>query len=166
MIYNGLLHKYGHLLDLPTHTTASAVSLLEGNTPLIPADNLCRQLGGGFELFIKYEGLNPTGSFKDRGMTAAVSEALGRGAGTVICASTGNTAASAAAYAARAGLKCIVLIPQGKVAAGKLAGAIAYAAVINPQHNKTITGKCISQYSKRLMAEYRFIAVLLPGACN
>ena len=105
--YAGLIHKYGHLLDLPPHTRT--VSLLEGNTPLIRADNLSRRLGGGFELFIKYEGLNPTGSFKDRGMTAAVSEALGRGAATVICASTGNTAASAAAYAARAGLKSVVL---------------------------------------------------------
>lgn len=136
MIYQGLLHKYGYLLDLPSHTRT--VSLLEGNTPLIKADNLSRQFGGApsassgqrFELFIKYEGLNPTGSFKDRGMTAAVSEALGRGATTVICASTGNTAASAAAYAARAGLKSIVLIPQGKVAAGKLAGAIAYGAQV------------------------------------
>jgi len=128
MTYQGLLHKYGLLLDLPPHTRI--VSLLEGDTPLIKADNLSRQLGGGFELFIKYEGLNPTGSFKDRGMTAAVSEALGRSATTVICASTGNTAASAAAYAARAGMKSIVLIPQGKVAAGKLAGAIAYGAQV------------------------------------
>ncbi len=126
MRYQGLLHKYGTLLDLPSHT--QRVSLLEGNTPLITAQGLARALGGDFELFIKYEGLNPTGSFKDRGMTAAVGEALGRGATTVICASTGNTAASAAAYAARAGLKSIVLIPQGKVAAGKLAGAIAYGA--------------------------------------
>jgi len=127
MTYQGLLRKYGHLLDLPPHTRT--VSLLEGATPLIKADNSSRQLGD-FELFIKYEGLNPTGSFKDRGMTAAVSEALGRGATTVICASTGNTAASAAAYAARAGMKSIVLIPQGKVAAGKLAGAIAYGAQV------------------------------------
>jgi threonine synthase len=87
-------------------------------------------MGGGFELFIKYEGLNPTGSFKDRGMTAAISEAQGRGAMAVICASTGNTAASAAAYAARAGMKAVVLIPQGKVAAGKLAGAVAYGAQV------------------------------------
>lgn len=130
MTYHGLLHKYGHLLDLPAHTTANAISLQEGNTPLIKADRLASQLGGGFELFIKYEGLNPTGSFKDRGMTAAVSEARGRNATTVICASTGNTAASAAAYAARAGMKSIVLIPQGKVAAGKLAGAIAYGAQV------------------------------------
>ena len=128
MTYQGLIHTYGHLLDLPIHSRT--VSLLEGRTPLIKADNLSRQLGGGFELFIKYEGLNPTGSFKDRGMTAAVSEALGRGVTTVICASTGNTAASAAAYAARAGMKSIVLIPQGKVAAGKLAGAIAYGAQV------------------------------------
>jgi threonine synthase len=97
---------------------------------LIKADNLSRQLGGGFDLYIKYEGLNPTGSFKDRGMTAAISEAFGRGAKTVICASTGNTAASAAAYAARAGMKSVVLIPQGKVALGKLAGAIAYGAQV------------------------------------
>lgn len=128
MLYRGLLDKYGRLLDLPKHTRP--VTLLEGNTPLIPVENLMRQLGGGFELYVKYEGLNPTGSFKDRGMTAAISEAAGRGVTTVICASTGNTAASAAAYASRAGMKSIVLIPQGKVAAGKLAGAIAYGAQV------------------------------------
>ena len=124
--YQGVLHRYQLLLDLPPHTRT--VSLLEGNTPLIPALNLAEEMCGGFELLIKYEGLNPTGSFKDRGMTAAVSEAVGRGVKTVICASTGNTAASAAAYAARAGLRAVVLIPQGKVAAGKLAGALAYGA--------------------------------------
>jgi len=128
MTYQGVLSKYGHLLNLPPHSRT--VTLLEGNTPLIRTDNLSNQLGGGFELFIKYEGLNPTGSFKDRGMTAAVSEAYGRNATAVICASTGNTAASAAAYAARAGMKSIVLIPQGKVAAGKLAGAVAYGAQV------------------------------------
>jgi threonine synthase len=116
------------LLDLPGHTLP--VTLLEGDTPLIPVPRLASELGGGFELYVKFEGLNPTGSFKDRGMTAAISEALGRGAQAVICASTGNTAASAAAYAARAGLHAIVLIPQGKVAAGKLAGAIAYGAQV------------------------------------
>ena len=104
--------------------------MLEGDTRLIPAARLAKQLGGTFELWIKFEGLNPTGSFKDRGMTAAISEAFGRGANAVICASTGNTAASAAAYAARAGIKAIVLIPEGKVAAGKLAGAIAYGAQV------------------------------------
>jgi threonine synthase len=91
---------------------------------------LAEALGGGFELYAKYEGVNPTGSFKDRGMTIAIGEAAGRGAATVICASTGNTAASAAAYAARAGLRCIVIIPEGKVAAGKLAGAVAYGAQV------------------------------------
>lgn len=126
MAYQGILHRYGHLMELPAHT--ARVSLLEGNTPLVPLPRLSAEWG--CDLRVKYEGLNPTGSFKDRGMTAAISEALGRGAKTVICASTGNTAASAAAYAARAGLRAIVLIPQGKVAAGKLAGAIAYGAEV------------------------------------
>ena len=128
MAHSGVLEKYGRLMDLPSHT--ARVTLLEGDTPLIPTPGLAAELGGGFELYVKYEGLNPTGSFKDRGMTAAVSEAAGRGARAVICASTGNTAASAAAYAARAGLRAIVLIPQGKVAAGKLAGAVAYGAQV------------------------------------
>ncbi|HEY5574314.1 MAG TPA: threonine synthase [Anaerolineales bacterium] len=122
----GILQRYSHLLNLPAHT--QPVTLLEGGTPLIPLPRLTADLGGGFELLAKYEGLNPSGSFKDRGMTAAISEAVGRGARAVICASTGNTAASAAAYAARAGLRAIVLIPAGKVAAGKLAGALAYGA--------------------------------------
>lgn len=128
MLSGGVLARYGHLLDLPPHT--QPVTLLEGGTPLIPVPRLARELAEGMDLWIKYEGLNPTGSFKDRGMTAAISEAAGRGAQTVICASTGNTAASAAAYAARAGMKCIVLIPEGKVALGKLAGAIAYGATV------------------------------------
>jgi threonine synthase len=128
MTYQGVLHRYRSLLDIPEHT--GTISLLEGDTPLIPLPRLARSLGGGFELYAKYEGLNPTGSFKDRGMTVAISEAVGRHARAVICASTGNTAASAAAYAARAGLRCIVLIPQGKVAAGKLAGAVAYGAQV------------------------------------
>jgi threonine synthase len=91
---------------------------------------LAADLGGGFDLYVKFEGLNPTGSFKDRGMTAAISEAAGRDVRTVICASTGNTAASAAAYAGRAGMRAIVLIPEGKVAAGKLAGAVAHGAQV------------------------------------
>lgn len=126
MTYQGLIHRYRPHLDLPAHT--QIISLNEGNTPLIPMPRLGQELG--CELFVKFEGLNPTGSFKDRGMTAAISEAVGRGAKTVICASTGNTAASAAAYAARAGLRSIVLIPEGKVAVGKLAGAIAYGAEV------------------------------------
>ena len=126
MTYQGVLHRYNSLLDLPEHT--SPVTMLEGNTPLIPVPRLAEKLGVDFELFVKFEGLNPTGSFKDRGMTAAISEAQGRGAKTVICASTGNTAASAAAYAARVGMKAVVLIPQGKVAAGKLAGQTIFKA--------------------------------------
>jgi threonine synthase len=126
--YQGVLDRYRSLLDLPAYTLP--ITLLEGNTPLIPANRLAEQLGGGFELLVKIEGMNPTGSFKDRGMTAAVSEAAGRGVKTVICASTGNTAASAAAYAARAGMRAVVLIPQGHVAAGKLAGALAYGAQV------------------------------------
>jgi threonine synthase len=128
MAYAGVLHRYRPLLDIPDHT--ASVSLLEGDTPLIPLPRLAAELGGGFDLYAKYEGLNPTGSFKDRGMTIAVGEAAGRGVKTAICASTGNTAASAAAYSARVGLRCIVLIPQGKVAAGKLAGAVAYGAQV------------------------------------
>jgi threonine synthase len=124
--YQGVLSQYGNLLKIPSYTVP--ITLLEGNTPLIPMPRLAKELGGGFELLVKYEGINPTGSFKDRGMTVAISEAFGRGATAVICASTGNTAASAAAYASRAGMRSIVLIPQGKVAAGKLAGAIAYGA--------------------------------------
>ena len=126
--YAGLLERYRQYLDIPSHT--KTVTLLEGNTPLIPVPHLVDTLGGGFELYVKFEGLNPTGSFKDRGMTVAISEAYGRGAKSVICASTGNTAASAAAYAARCGLRSIVIIPAGKVAAGKLAGAIAYGAEV------------------------------------
>lgn len=124
----GVLARYGSLLDIPAHTTP--ISLQEGSTPLIPVPRLAEVLGGGFELLVKFEGMNPTGSFKDRGMTVAISEAAGRGAKAVICASTGNTAASAAAYAARAGLRAIVIIPEGKVAAGKLAGAVAYGAEV------------------------------------
>ena len=124
----GVIQRYRQYLDLPDHS--DTISLLEGDTPLIPLPRLAKELGGGFELYAKFEGLNPTGSFKDRGMTVAISEAASRGVKTVICASTGNTAASAAAYAARAGQRCIVLIPQGKVAAGKLAGAVAYGAQV------------------------------------
>ena len=108
------------------------VTLLEGDTPLLPAPRLADHVAPGSRLFLKYEGLNPTGSFKDRGMTAAVTDALARGAKSIVCASTGNTAASAAAYAARAGIRCAVVLPEGKVAHGKLAGAIAYGADVIP----------------------------------
>ena len=104
------------------------VTLLEGGTPLVPAETLSDRLG--VQVFLKVEGANPTGSFKDRGMTVAVTHALAAGAKAVICASTGNTSASAAAYAARAGITSAVLVPQGKIAAGKLAQAVAYGARI------------------------------------
>ncbi len=110
--------------------SAIPVTLLEGNTPLIPAPRLAAEIAPNFTLYLKYEGLNPTGSFKDRGMTAAITQAAFEGAQVTICASTGNTAASAAAYSARAGLRCFVLVPAGKVAAGKIAGALAYGAEV------------------------------------
>lgn len=122
----GVIDRYRPLLNIPEHT--QNVTLLEGSTPLIPVPRIADELGKNCRVWVKFEGLNPTGSFKDRGMTVAISEAVGRGAKAVICASTGNTAASAAAYAARSGLRAIVLIPKGKVAAGKLAGAVAYGA--------------------------------------
>ena len=124
--YPGVIEKYRSYLAIPEGMPA--VTLLEGNTPLIPVPSISKYLGDDFELWVKFEGLNPTGSFKDRGMTVAISEALFRGAKIAICASTGNTAASAAAYSARAGMRSIVIIPAGKVAAGKLAGAISYDA--------------------------------------
>ena len=128
MQYKGIIDRYGEFLDLPADITP--VTLCEGNTPLIPVPAIAAALGGGFELYVKYEGLNPTGSFKDRGMSAAVTMAVYNKKKTIMCASTGNTAASAAAYANRAGLRSIVMIPEGKVALGKLAGAIAYQAEV------------------------------------
>jgi threonine synthase len=125
--WRGVIHAYR--AHLPVTDATPVVSLSEGNTPLIRADNLVRAMGGNFQLWLKYEGLNPTCSFKDRGMTLAVSKAKERGAQVIICASTGNTSASAAAYAARAGMKCVVLLPHGKIALGKLAQALMYGAV-------------------------------------
>ena len=120
----GILYSYGKYLPLTEKTPR--LSLCEGDTPLVPLGNLGRELD--IELFGKYDGLNPTGSFKDRGMVLAVSKALEEGARAVICASTGNTSASAAAYAALAGIPCFVLLPAGKVAIGKLAQALIYGA--------------------------------------
>jgi threonine synthase len=111
---------------LPLADDAPVVSLLEGSTPLVTAPVLSERLG--VETFLKFEGMNPTGSFKDRGMTVAVSQAKAEGAEAVICASTGNTAASAAAYAARAGLRGAVIVPEGKIARGKLAQALFHGA--------------------------------------
>jgi threonine synthase len=124
--WQGVIHQYAPYL--PVSSATPVVSLLEGNTPLLPVPNFVEAIGGKFDLYLKYEGLNPTCSFKDRGMTLAVSKAKERGAEVVICASTGNTSASAAAYAARAKMKCVVLLPNGKIAMGKLAQALMYGA--------------------------------------
>jgi threonine synthase len=122
--WRGLLGEYGD--RLPSPGAGSVITLGEGGTPLLPAPVLSAMTG--CEVYLKVEGANPTGSFKDRGMTVAVSMAAARGATMVICASTGNTSASAAAYAARAGLACAVLVPRGKIAIGKLAQALVYGA--------------------------------------
>ena len=122
--WRGLVEEYRD--HLPVSPDTPVVTLLEGNTPLIPAPRLSERVGAS--VFLKYEGLNPTGSFKDRGMTMAMSKAVEEGAKAVVCASTGNTSASAAAYAARAGLTCVVLIPEGHIALGKLAQALIHGA--------------------------------------
>src|SRR5258705_1899371 len=124
--WNGVSERYA--AHLPVTSATPVVSLCEGNTPLIRVDNFVEAIGGKFELWLKFEGLNPTCSFKDRGMTMAVSKAKERGAQVVVCASTGNTSASAAAYAARAKMKCVVLLPHGKIAQGKLAEPLMYGA--------------------------------------
>ena len=122
--WRGLVEEYRD--HLPVSPDTPVVTLLEGNTPLIPAPRISERKGA--QVFLKYEGLNPTGSFKDRGMTMAMSKAVEEGAKAVVCASTGNTSASAAAYAARAGLTCVVLIPEGHIALGKLAQALIHGA--------------------------------------
>jgi threonine synthase len=122
----GVIRRYAAFL--PVTPATPIITLLEGNTPLIPAPRFVEAIGGKFQLYLKYEALNPTCSFKDRGMTLAVSCAKERGAQIVVCASTGNTSASAAAYAARAGMKCVVLLPKGQIALGKLSQALVYGA--------------------------------------
>jgi len=124
----GLIERYRKYLPVGKNTPV--VTLQEGNTPLLPARYLSQLLGKGCTVYLKYEGLNPTGSFKDRGMTMAISKACEEGSRAVICASTGNTSASAAAYAARAGLRCIVLIPSGAIALGKLSQALIHGAQV------------------------------------
>ncbi len=124
--WRGIIEEYSEFL--PVNDNTPIVTLNEGNTPLIKSQNLKTKLGLDIELYFKFDGANPTGSFKDRGMTLALSKAIESGAKAVICASTGNTSASAAAYAARAGIRAIVLIPEGKIALGKLAQALVYGA--------------------------------------
>src|SRR3977135_2747636 len=124
--YTGLINRYRD--RLPVNANTPVISLIEGNTPLIELVNLPKKIGKNVRILVKFEGLNPTGSFKDRGMTMAVTKAVEAGARAIICASTGNTSASAAAYAARAGLTCAVLVPTGKIALGKLAQALVHGA--------------------------------------
>ncbi len=124
--WQGVIHRYGEFLPVTERTPR--VSLCEGGTPLIPAPGFAAAVGGGFRLYLKFEGLNPTASFKDRGMSLAISKACERGSAMVACASTGNTSASAAAYAARAGLRCLVILPEEGIAAGKLSQALIHGA--------------------------------------
>ena len=130
MSWPGIIEKYRSRLPLPAG--AKVITLLEGNTPLLPAPRLASALKGDIDLRLKYEGLNPTASFKDRGMTVAVTHAVAKSAQVVICASTGNTSASAAAYAARAGIASAVVIPAGKIALGKLTQALMHGAKLLP----------------------------------
>ena len=125
-LWRGVITEYA--ARLPMLQGAPVVTLQEGGTPLIPCENLSERTGA--EVYVKYEGLNPTASFKDRGMTTAISMAKKQGARAVICASTGNTSASAAAYAVKAGMDCVVLVPDGKIAMGKLSQAVAHGARI------------------------------------
>ena len=127
-MWRGVIEEFRE--RLPIEADVRAVTLLEGDTPLIEAPRLADEVGFGGRLLLKYEGLNPTASFKDRGMTVAMSVAVSAGAEAVICASTGNTSASAAAYAARAGIRAFVIIPEGKIALGKLSQAVIHGATV------------------------------------
>jgi len=127
-MWNGVIDKYKKFLPVTVKTPI--VTLKEGNTPLLEAKHISSLIGDGIKVYLKYEGLNPTGSFKDRGMTVAISKTLEEGSKAVICASTGNTSASAACYAAKASLECIVLIPEGAIALGKLSQALIHGAKV------------------------------------
>ncbi len=141
----GLLEAYKEFLPVTNETPQ--LSLNEGNTPLVKLERLSAELD--VELYVKLEGANPTGSFKDRGMVMAVAKAIEEGTKTIICASTGNTSAAAAAYAARAGLRCIIVIPEGKIALGKLAQAMMYGAeIISIQGNFDQALKMVRNISK------------------
>lgn len=124
----GVIERYKKYLPVTDKTPV--ISIHEGDTPLIKADYISGLVGKNVEVYLKYEGMNPTGSFKDRGMTLAVSKAIEEGAKAIICASTGNTSAAAAAYAAKAGIKCVVLVPEGSIALGKLAQALIHGAQV------------------------------------
>ena len=153
-LWRGVIEAYRSFLPVTDQTPV--VTLHEGNTPLIRAKNLVAAINPDIELYLKYEGANPTGSFKDRGMTLAISKAIEGGASAVICASTGNTSASAAAYGARAGIKVYVLIPEGKIASGKLAQAMIHRATViqvdgNFDEALTIVKEVSEQYSLTLV---------------
>src|SRR3982751_1868682 len=151
-MYRGLIERYRD--RLPVTDATPVVTLHEGNTPLVPAPVLSQRVGA--DVYLKVEGANPTGSFKDRGMTMAVSKAVEEGNKVIICASTGNTSASAAAYAARAGLTCAVLVPQGKIALGKLAQALVHGARLLQVHGNfddclTLASKLSQDYPVALV---------------
>ncbi|RJQ56359.1 MAG: threonine synthase [Actinobacteria bacterium] len=150
--YAGVIERYKTYLPVTDHTPV--VTLVEGDTPLVPSGYLGPELG--LDLYFKCEGFNPTGSFKDRGMTMAVSKAAEAGARAIMCASTGNTSASAAAFAARAGMKCIVVVPGKKIARGKLAQALIHAATVisisgNFDDALTIVKKLTEEYPIELV---------------
>ncbi len=126
--WKGLINQYGNFL--PVNENTPVITLSEGNTPLLSSSHIHEIIKEEISLYFKFEGANPTGSFKDRGMTLAISKAAEEQATAVICASTGNTSASASAYSSRAGIKCIVLIPEGKIAMGKLAQAMMHGAMV------------------------------------
>src|SRR5271170_1171922 len=157
----GLIEHYRRFLPVTEKTPV--VTLNEGNTPLIESPELSERLGHNVKVYLKFEGANPTGSFKDRGMTLAISKALGEGARAVICASTGNTAASAAAYAGRAGLKAFVLIPKGAVALGKLSQSVMHGArVLEVIGNFDICLKVVRDVAERDPVKIRLVNSVNP----
>ncbi len=152
IVWRGIIEEYREFL--PVSDDTPVITLNEGNTPLIKSKTLKRMLGLDIELYFKFDGANPTGSFKDRGMTLALSKAMEGGAKAVICASTGNTSASAAAYAARAGIRAIVLIPEGKIALGKLAQALVHGAPARDESG----GKIDAVTDEEILSAYKLIA--------
>jgi threonine synthase len=157
----GLIEHYRRFL--PVTPDMPVITLNEGNTPLIEAPELAERIGVGLRLYLKFDGANPTGSFKDRGMTMAISKALAEGARSVICASTGNTAASAAAYAGRAGLKAFVLIPKGSVALGKLSQSVMHGAqVVEVIGNFDICLKMVRDLGERDPTRIRLVNSVNP----
>src|SRR5438445_6768216 len=159
--WRGVIEEYRAYL--PVSASTPVVTLGEGNTPLVRAARLAEAIAPRIDLYLKFEGANPTGSFKDRGMTLAISKALGEGARAVICASTGNTAASAAAYAGRAGLKAYVLIPKGAVALGKLSQSVMHGAqVVEVIGNFDICLKVVRDLAERDPVHIRLVNSVNP----